>query len=385
MLSFSKPQLTFNLTSPKGLDLDQWIEFPKTEAKAAGKKEDKNTSASSSGAKADYDAMLEPLRKNDIAKAMTVDGSVSIAFMKAMNVRIDDIVAKIQMKNLVAALTGLKMKMYDGNIGGAFAVDMKPANPQYTMNLSVAGFDMQKAVESQFQSFKDTIVGKLSASMQGAGSSFNADEIKKSLQLKGDFKIANATFKTIDIARIANSAIGDSISKISSKVPALQGKKVNVPANKESRYDVSSNFTMSGGYLDAPNFVAKANTGGSFDIKGSTKMGLIDESLDAKWEILDTQRTIQPLNVQVGSKSVNNVLAKGEKDPVIFPIIVNGKWSSPTPNYTATAEYLAGVAAGRLTKAVGEEAKAKVQGAVQDAVKKAIGGGGNPLKGLFGR
>lgn len=396
MLSFSKPQLTFALTSPKGMDLDQWIEFPKSEGKAASKKEEKAAAAGSGGSAGggssaakgdDYDAMVDPLRKNAMAKAMTVDGNVSIAFLKAMNVRIDDISAKIQMKDLVAALTALKMKMYDGTIAGGFTTDLKPADPKYTMNLNVAGFDMQKAVESQFQSFKDTIIGKLSMNMSGAGASFNAEEIKRKLQLKGDFKIMNATFKTIDVARIANSAIGEVISKLGGKIPALQGKKVNVPANKESRYDVSSSFTLSGGTLDAPNFVAKALTGGSLDVKGATKMGLIDESLDAKWELVDTKGTIPPVNVTnpIGGGQINNILAKGEKDPVILPITVNGKWSSPNTNYAATAEYLAGVTAGRLAKSVGEGAKAKAKTVVEDAVKKAIGGGNNPLKGLFGR
>ncbi len=384
LLSFSKPQLTFAMTSPKGMDLDQWIEFPKPTAKITTEKDGKHAEGTQAP-KADFDAMLEPVRKNEMMKAMTVDGSVSIAFMKAMNVRIDDIAAKIKMKNLVAALTGLKMKMYSGVIGGAFTVDLKPADPQYTMNLSVNGLDIQKAVESQFQSFKDTIIGNLSANMQGAGSSFNADEIKKKLQLKGDFKIANAMFKSIDAARMANSALGDSIAKIAAKVPALQGKKVNISLNKETRYEmVSSQFTLANGYLEAPNFFAKAAVKSGIDIKGYTKMGLIDESLDAKWELIDSQHLVDPINVTVGNKTIINALAKGDNEPLIFPITVGCKWSSPCPNYTSSAEYLAGVTLGRATKAIGEEAKEKVKNVVQDAVKKAIGGG-NPLKGIFGR
>jgi len=418
LLSFSKPQLTFAVTSPKGLDLDQWIEFPKSEAKGTAKKEDKkeekpataaapsgnsaesasakaNTSASGSastagtaGSSADFDAMLDPLRKNEMAKAMTVDGSVSIAFIKAMGIRIDDIGLKMQLKNLVAALTGLKMKMYDGTIAGGFTVDLKPQHPQYSMNLSVTGFDIQKAVESQFQSFKDTIVGKLSTTMTGAGSSFNPDEIKKKLQLKGDFKIANASFKTMDIAKMANEAISGTIAKIASKVPALQGKKLNASSNGGAKYEmVSSNYTINGGFLDAPNFIAKAAPKAGVDIKGATKMGLVDESLDAKWELTDTQRVtgadqLNPPN-PVGGGTINNILAKSEKDAVTFPITVGCKWSSPCVNYSASAEYLAGVVAGRLAKGLGEGAKAKAVSAVQKALGNSLPAG-NPLKKLFG-
>ena len=108
-------------------------------------------------------------------------------------------------------------------------------------------------------------------------------------------------------------------------------------------------------------------------------MGLIDESLDAKWELIDTQRMTgaQNISVQVAGKSVNNVLAKGEKDPVVIPISVGCKWSAPCVNYGQVPEYLAGVAASRLSKVAGDVVKDKAQ----DAVKNAIGKG---LKGLFG-
>ncbi len=382
MNSFSKPQLMFVLQS-SGMDLDQWIEFPKPGSKA----EEKNDSQKnlSQGPKADYDAMLEPLRKNEIMREMQINGSISIAMIKAMNVRISDISAKTELKNLLFGLTGIKMKMYDGMIAGQFTTDLKPSNPTYTMNLSVNGFDMQKAVESQFQSFKNTIVGKLNASIQGSGASFNPDEVKKKLQLKGDFKISNAVFQSMDIAKTVNSALGDSLAKVAGKVPALQGKKVNLPSDRQTRYElVSGQFTIHAGYLEAPDFYAKAAAKSGIDIKGYTKMGLVDEMMDAKWELIDNQHLIEPLNISVAGKTIVNALAKGEKDPLILPITVGCKWSAPCPSYTSTVEYLSGVAGGRLAKAAGEELKSKAKNAIQDAVKKAVGGG-NPLKGLFGR
>jgi AsmA protein len=391
--SFTAPQVVFSLKS-KGMDLDQWVDFPKpsskSDSKAAGGGGDaaNGTAGDSAGATDDYDAMLEPLRSNAIAKATTIDGSVSLAFIKAMNVRIDDISLKILMKNLVASISGLKMKMYDGNVSGSFTTDLKPKQPQYTMQLAVSGFDMQKAVESQFASFKNTLIGKLNATISGGGSSFNTLEVKKRLQLKGEFKMADASFKSIDVAKMANEAVNKSVAKIAEKVPALAGKSVKVPANGESKYElVSSQFTMSGGYLEAPNFVAKAAPKRGIDIKGYTKMGLIDESLDAKWELIDLQRMTgaDQLSANIAGKNISNILAKGEQDPVILPISVGCKWSAPCTSYTQVPEYLAGVAAGRIAKAAGDVAKSKAQ----EAVQKAIGDQApavikKGLKGLFG-
>ena len=399
--SFSKPQFTFNFTSPKGLDLDQWIEFPKTEPvtktgateKASEKSSEKTASGENSktnlAAPVDFDAMLDPLRKNPMMKDFIMDGSIAIAFIKAKGTRIDDLAAKVQFKNLVAAITGFKMKVFDGAINGAVTVDLKPSAPQYTMALSVIGFDMQKAVEGQMPTFKNTIVGKLNTSIQGGGSSFNSETIKRKLQLKGEFKIVNAQFKSLDIAKMASDALTGAVAKIGDKVPLLKGKKIDSRANVGSKYElISSNFTIQNGVLDAPNFIAKAAVKQGIDLKGSTKMWLIDESIDAKWEMIDTQKLTgaDQFSVNVAGKNINNVLAKSETDPVILPITVTGKWSSPSTHYDQVVEYLAGVAGKRLGGAATEAVKAQAKSAVQDAVKKAIGNQnlGDGLKKLFG-
>ena len=397
MVSFTKPQLTFDVKSP-GMDLDQWIEFPKTETAAAAPKGEEKPAAAEKGAApskaaaADFDAMVEPLRKNEMMKGMAVDGSFNLAFIKAKGMRIDDLCGKIQFKNLVAGLTAFHMKMYDGTIGGSFTTDLKPHEPQYNMALNVNGLDIQKAVETNMQSFKNTLTGKLSTSLQGGGSSFNPEPAKRHLQLKGDFKVLNAQFKTIDVAKMVSEAIASSVNKMAAKVPMLAGKKIDVPPAGGSKYEsISSNFTISGGMLDAPNFFAKAAPKAGIDIKGDTKMGLVDESLNAKWELIDTQKVsgADQVSVNIAGKNVNNILAKGEKDAVIIPVTVGCKWSNPCPNYTSTAEYLAGVAAGRLSHVAQDVVKDKIKEQVNDQVKQKAGDAlknavGNGFKNLFG-
>ena len=385
LVSFTKPVLTFQVTSPKGMDLDQWIEFPKpptakekAEANKAGAAP--NANGGKGAESADLDAMVDPIRKNEMIRNMVVDGSVSLAFLKAQGMRIDDIGMKIQFKNLVAALSGLKMKLFDGTLAGGFSTDLKPAQPLYNMNLAISGLDLSKAVESQFQAFKDTLSGKLSFTAQGGGSSFNTAAAKQHLQMKGDFKILNAQFKTINIAKMANDAINGSLGKISDKVPFLKGKNLNISSNVDSTYEsVTGHFTISNGKLDAPDFYAKAAPKRGIDLKGSTQMGLIDESLNANWQLIDTQHVTgaDQLFVNIAGKDYKNFLAKSPTDPVIIPVTVGCKWSAPCPSYSAAPEYLAGVAASRLNGAAQDVLKGKAA----DAVKNALPGG---LKKLFG-
>ena len=391
LLSFTMPVLNFQLNSPKGMDLDQWVEFPKTAppVAAAATKDSAGklatTNSDVAAPLADFDAMLEPLRKNEMLKNATVDGSVSVAFLKAKNNRIDHIGAKIQFKNLVAALTGITLKTYDGVFTGNFSTDLKPSQPLYNLSLALSGLDLAKAVETSFQAFKNTVVGKLSFSAVGGGSSFNPDTAKKHLQMKGDFKVLEAQFKTIDVAKMANDAINGSVGKIAEKVPFLKGKNLHVSSHIDSKYEIiSSHFTISNGVLDAPDFVARAAPKRGIDLKGSTKMGLLDESLDAKWELQDTQRVTgaDQLSANIAGKDIKNFLAKSEKDPVIIPITVGCKWSAPCPSYTAAPEYLAGVAASRLSNVAKDVAREIVKDKAKEAIQNALPSG---LKKLFGR
>ncbi len=386
LVGFLKPQITFSVTSPKGMDLDQWIEFPKpVEAPKAQAAAGSAPAPAKDASEQDLDALLNPLRTNDIAKATGVDGSVSFSFIKAKGIRIDDLGCKIQMKNLGLQLSAIRMKIFGGSLSGNFSLDMLPAEPRYSMKFVLRDFDMQKAVESQFAALKNTLVGKLSASLEGSGASFNTLPAKKKLQLKGEFKVLDGAFQTMDIAKMANEALQGSVAKIAEKVPVLKGKNLQIGTRADSRYEsISGHFTIAGGVLDAPDFFAKAAPKRGIDLKGSTKMGLIDESIDAKWELIDTHHVTgaDQIQVNIAGKTISNVLAKGEKDPLILPVSVGCKWSAPCVSYTQVPEYLAGVALARVGKGAEEAAKDKVKEAVKGAVQEGVG---KALKGLFGR
>ena len=113
-------------------------------------------------------------------------------------------------------------------------------------------------------------------------------------------------------------------------------------------------------------------------------MGLLDETLDAKWEMTDTQRVTgaDQLTVNIAGRNIQNFLAKSEKDPVTLPITVGCKWSAPCMNYGQVPEFLAGVAAKRLGNVAQDVVKQKVQDSVKGAIEKGVG---NAIKGLFGR
>lgn len=386
VVSFTKPKIDMALTS-SGMDLDQIIDFSKMTAEAPKGKaapESKGGGGGEAGAgkggaasgtahaEEDFDALLEPLRTDPMAKDMVFNGKVQIAFIKAKNVRISDIGVNASFKGLALNVDGAHLNVFGGNIKAGMAANLAPKTPTYKMNLNVDKLDIQKAVESQFAMFKNTLIGIASFRMDGQGASFNPTPAKKNLNASGHFQAENATFATIDIGKVVVEAIGKSLDGIAQKVPALKGKSLGAPPNIDSKYTiVSSDFTISGGRFNAPNFVAKAVQNKGLDLKGDTKVGLVDLGLDANWEIVDTYNLTKArdLNVDFQGVHVEHILADNDGN-VHIPIKVGGTCAAPQVSYTAVPEALGKVAVNNSTKALGGKAKAEAKKKIEEAVQK---------------
>jgi hypothetical protein len=380
LISFQKPQINFDLAST-GMDLDQWIDFPKEVAQEKSAGTSGGASGGPKGGADNLDTALDPIRKNEMLKGMSIIGNVSIPMLKAKGIKIEGLRAGLKFKDLKAGISDLKLKAYDGAVAGGMEVDLAPAAPKYSMKLNVTGIDIQKAVETQFAAFKNTLVGIAQFSLDASGSSFNPETAKKKLIAKGSFQIANAKFATIDVMKMVSEAIAGAVAKIGDKIPGIKNRVPKISANKESRYkNVSGTFTIQDGKLRAPDFTAQALPGQGLDLKGFTELGLIDQSLNAKWEIIDTYRLTgaQEVSASVAGKEIKNILATSENDAVMIPVTVGCKWSAPCPKYDEAPIHFAKVAGARVAKGATQALKSQAT----DKVKNVIKGG---LKGLFGR
>lgn len=390
--SFLKPNLRVAVTS-KGMDLDQLVEFPPRAkaAKAAGASESSapaqvggtapeaasgsKTAASPAAAGADFDALLDPMRANPIAAATVAEITADIPRLKAYGIDMQDIAAKLTMKNLVAAIESFKMSLWSGTIGGSFSLDMKPKQPTYTMSASVSGLELEKAVASQLELFKNTIVGKAYFSMKGTGASLNPDTAMKRLNIQGNMKVQNATFATIDVGRMTKEALNGALDRLGGKVPALKGRKIGDLQNRESKYEyISSDFSMKDGEFQAPNFVAKAASSQAVDLQGKTKVGMIDYSLDAQWSVIDTYNVTKAkdLSVDVNGVNVEHVLAKGTPPVVSFPVNVGCKLTAPCYSYTEVPEHFAKIAMSNIGDAAKNKLKNEARKKVEEKAQQVI-------------
>jgi uncharacterized protein involved in outer membrane biogenesis len=384
VVSFTQPKIDLKVVS-NSLDLDQLVKLDPVEkggSKAAPANGGGAPGTGSGGAAGkpgaeDLDAMLDPLRENDIARATTMVANVNAKMIQYYGVKMTDFAAKLSLRNLVASVDSATVKLWDGTVGLKASSVMTKRTPTYSFSSTVSSLDMKKAVTSQFEMFKNTLLGKVNFKIDGSGASFNPEAAKKNLNAKGTMKVTDATFQTIDIAKMAGEAVNKALEKVGDKIPGAKGKSVKIP-ERNSRYEyVASDFTIANGRFVAPNFVAKAMKDEGFDVRGATQLGLIDQELKADWEIIDTYNMTKARDVgfEVSGVNVPSALSEGG-NPVVIPISVGCKITAPCPSYGRVPEHFMKVALNNTKKGAVQAVKSEAKDKAKEAGKKL-------LKGLF--
>lgn len=371
LVGFAHPNASFSITST-GLDLDQLMNLP------AAKPGETKTAAAAPKAEtkpaADMDAMLDPLRENPMLAAMVAKIAFNLSLVKAKGVIVKPIIGSMSFRDLTFAVDSFRMGVFGANIKSTMSVAMRPKQPTYKFGAEIDKLDLQQAVASQLELFKNTVLGKASFKISGTGASFNPEPAKSNLAASGNLKIEKPTFVSLDIGRMATEAINKSLGEIGNKVPPLKGKQLSIPDAKQARYAlIQSDFTIAKGVFSAPNFQAIAEPNAGIDVKGATTLGLKDDSLRAEWELVDTynQTKARDLGVDSNGVRVEHILADGN-NPVRFPITVTGTLGAPQTNYGKVPEALGAVALKNVTNAVAGKVKAEVQKKVENEVRKAL-------------
>lgn len=375
--SFTQPKVDLKVSS-SSLNLDQLIDFPPPSASGAKSGTAPSTGKGGVPAAEDLDAMLDPLRKNDVAKAMTLVAAVNAKMIQFYGVKMKDVIAKLSMRNLTFFIDSASLKVWDGTVGLKASTAMMPKIPTYEFSSTLSGLELQQAVKSQFQLLKDTVLGTLDFKIAGSGSSYNSEAAKRSLSAKGTFKITNAVFQSVDIGKLATEAVNKALEKIADKIPAAKGKTVKPLPEGTSKFDyMASDFTISGGHFSAPNFTAKAQKEKGMDLRGTTEIGLIDQELKAEWEMIDTYNMTKTRDIgfDVAGIRVDHVLAE-DGNPVVIPITIACKYTSPCPSYGKVPEHFLKVAFANTKKDATQAVKKEVK-------EKAVEQGKKLLKGLF--
>ena len=313
--SFSRPRLTLRASS-SGIDFDQWVIFP---APGQSKKGDLSASADESSVtpnsrrestaqtpvRADYDAQLATLRENEWAKKTTLHFNVDVKSLRAKGITVSQLLCYASFDQLTLGLDGCSFHLFGGEIKPSLQLRLAPSTPNYQWSAAVRRFDLGQAVASQLAMFKNTLTGWADLNLKGSGASLNPTAAMSRLKMEGQLQVNQANFVTIDIAKMVSEALNQSLNKIAGQVPGLQGKKLpDLPAHSSKYESITSHFSVQDGKFTAPDFYAQAVAHQGIDLRGRTALGLLDESLDVSWSVIDTYNLTRArdLTVEAGGR-----------------------------------------------------------------------------------
>lgn len=319
------------------------------------------------------DQYLEPLRTNDYIKKILLSLNFNVKKFKVFNLEMKDIFFNFNLKDLVASIEKFYMKIWAGEILVKSYLDIKPKMPTYALDLDIKNLNVQHALASQFKFLSNTAMGTLSIKATGNGKSLNFDQILPQLKLDGSFAFVDFKFATIDIGKIFEEGINQVIVKNSQKIPGIKDKQVGLMKNYKMRFSrFSSKFKLQSGIVDINNTEIIAYPNEGVDIKGTTKVDLLQDKISASWEIIDTYNItkVKELSVSYNGIIVNNILVEPNK-PFIFPIKIGCKLSLPCYDYKDAVERLTKIALKNIERSVTNIIK-KEPSKITDQLQKII-------------
>jgi AsmA protein len=251
----------------------------------------------------------------NIVDKMTGGGTATIGSVKYNDLLLSNVHSNITLDHGVVRLNPLTADLYNGKETGNITIDLRPAQPVYTVALKTDKVDANKLVSS-VSDLKQTLYGLLNSNVNATFSSTSADAIARSLNGQLALDLTNGKLMNLDLLHELAS-VGKFLG--SSGVPGASRGFTNVA-------QLSGNFDVKNGLAQTNNLKAVID-GGTLAAAGL--VNLADQSLN----LHVTAVLNKALSQNVGGTKVggfmNTALANNQGELVI-PVIVTGTFQHPS-------------------------------------------------------
>lgn len=293
---FSRPNLKFALDLNE-IDLDRYMP-PPSEQPAA---QQTAPAAAATREKPDY----APLRR------MILNGTAKIGRLTVSRAKIQDVLLQINAKDGIIKLDPMNLNMYQGSAAGTFLLNVVRDTPQSDLKLRIKDIQVNPLLKDVLE--KDFLEGRTNADINLAMVGDAPEQIKKSLNGKGDLTFNDGAIVGIDLASMARnvqSAFG--MAKQGGQRPRTDFTELAIP------------FTIQNGVVDAPNSIIKSPF---IRIQAAGTTDLVKETLDFR----------------VVPGAVATIKGQGDESQrsgLMVPVIVSGTYASPKfrPDLSAAAK-----------------------------------------------
>lgn len=244
---------------------------------------------------------------------MTGNGTVSVGTVQYDDLLLSNVHTNVALDHGLVHLNPVNADVYGGKETGAITVDLRPAQPVYTVNLKTDKVDANKLISS-VSSVKQMLYGLLNSNVNASFSSTSADAIARGLNGNLALNLTNGKLANLDL-----------LHELATVGKFLGGGPATTAQGFTNLVQLSGNFDVKNGVAQTNNLKAVID-GGTLAAAGL--VNLADQSLNMRvTAVLNKVMSQQVGGTQIGG-FMNTALANNQGE-LVMPVIVTGTFQHP--------------------------------------------------------
>jgi uncharacterized protein involved in outer membrane biogenesis len=243
---------------------------------------------------------------------MTGGGTVTIGVIQYDDLLLNNVHSNVSLDHGLIKMNPVTADLYNGKENGSITIDMRPAQPVYTVNLKTDKVDANKLISS-VSDVKQTIYGMLASNVNASFSSSSSANIARTLNGTMAINLTNGKLMNLDLLHELAS------------VGKFMGNSFGAAKGFTDLVQLTGNFDVKNGLAQTNNLKAVID-GGTLAAAGL--INLADQSLNLHLTaVLNKALSSQVGGTQVGG-FMNTALANNQGE-LVLPVIVTGTFQHP--------------------------------------------------------
>jgi AsmA protein len=308
--NFDAPQVQFTLNVDKVnvTELQQIFNAAPAQPKRAAVEHDFWSIVPNAEAQAPVNNNPQP----SLLTKMTGGGTLTIGTIQYDDLVLNNAHSNVTLDHGLIKMNPVTADLYNGKENGSITIDMRPAQPVYTVNLKTDKVDANKLISS-VSDVKQTIYGMLASNVNAAFSSSSASGIARSLNGNMAINLTNGKLMNINLLHELAS------------VGKFLGGNFDAAQNFTNLVQLTGNFDVKNGVAQTNNLNAVID-GGTLAAAGL--VNLADQTLNLRvTTVLNKALSQQVGGTQVGGY-MNTALANNQGE-LVMPVIITGTFQHP--------------------------------------------------------
>jgi AsmA protein len=250
--------------------------------------------------------------QSSLLTKMTGGGTVAVGVIQYDDLILNNAHSSVTLDHGLIKMNPVTADLYNGKENGSITIDMRPAQPVYTVNLKTDKVDANKLISS-VSDVKQTIYGMLASNVNAAFSSSSASGIARSLNGSMAINLTNGKLMNINLLHELAS------------VGKFLGGNFDAVQNFTNLVQLTGNFDVKNGVAQTNNLNAVID-GGTLAAAGL--VNLADQTLNLRvTTVLNKALSQQVGGTQVGGY-MNTALANNQGE-LVMPVIITGTFQHP--------------------------------------------------------